>query len=135
MDNETIELVARIIAPSRWTVFDAHLASVKRKYKGQNIAWPEDQFQDKQSMSLAKAVLTALTASGWQRVPEGHVVVPVEQLQRIRTSMVTLQQNSQGCAANHYAHDFEVHGMPGWLIDTRADLDRLTAMAGTKEDV
>lgn len=50
-----------------------------------------------------------------------------ELLKRVRTSMVLLQQNSEGCAANHYGGDHQMFGMPGWLIDTRADLDALTA--------
>lgn len=55
-------------------------------------------------------------------VPAGEV----ERLARIRTSMALLQQNSEGCAQNHYGDDAAVHGMPGWLIDTKADLDAFT---------
>lgn len=50
-----------------------------------------------------------------------------ELLKRVRTSMALLQQNSEGCAANHYGGDHQMFGMPGWLIDTRADRDALTA--------
>lgn len=49
-----------------------------------------------------------------------------EDLKRIRASMALLQQNAEGCALNHYGEDSEEYGMPGWLFDTEADLDRLT---------
>jgi len=51
-----------------------------------------------------------------------------ECLARIRSSMAMLQQHAEGCAQNHYGEDFSLFGMPGWLADTRADLDRLTAL-------
>lgn len=54
-----------------------------------------------------------------------------EALTRIRTSMVMLQQHSEGCAANHYGDDCALHGMPGWLCDTRADLDAFTVLLST----
>lgn len=47
-------------------------------------------------------------------------------LERIRRSMGLLQQNSEGCAMNHYGGDSEQFGMPGWLADTKADFDILT---------
>ena len=50
------------------------------------------------------------------------------ELRRIRTSMALLQQQAEGCATNHYGNDHELHGMPGWLADTRRDLDALTAL-------
>lgn len=55
------------------------------------------------------------------------VVIDRDALTRIRTSMALLQQNAEGCATNHYGNDHELFGLPGWLADTRADLDRLTA--------
>ncbi len=53
------------------------------------------------------------------------VAVPVDELRRIRTSMALLQQNSEGCAA--------IHGMPGWLTDTKADLDAFTDILAQRE--
>ena len=47
-------------------------------------------------------------------------------LERIRRSMALLQQNSEGCAMNHYGGDHELFGLPGWLDDTKADLEILT---------
>lgn len=47
-------------------------------------------------------------------------------LEKIRRSMALLQQNSEGCALNHYGGDGEQFGMPGWLVDTKADLESLT---------
>ena len=69
------------------------------------------------------AVATLATpAPAVDAVPAGEV----ERLARIRTSMALLQQNSEGCAQNHYGDDATLHGMPGWLIDTKADLDAFT---------
>lgn len=58
-----------------------------------------------------------------------------EDLTRIRSSMALLQQNSEGCAACHYGNDGALHGMPRWLLDTRADLDRLTTLLATPSTV
>lgn len=33
-----------------------------------------------------------------------------------------LQENAEGCAANHYGGDIEVHGLPPWLFDTQASI-------------
>ncbi len=46
-----------------------------------------------------------------------------EALDRIILAAKILQQNSEGCAVNHYGHDAEAHGLPGWLSDTRADIE------------
>jgi len=62
-------------------------------------------------------------------VPAGEV----ERLACIRTSMALLQQNSEGCALNHYGDDATLHGMPGWLIDTKADLDAFTDILARRE--
>jgi len=34
-----------------------------------------------------------------------------------------LQQNAIGCATNHHGHDCELNGLPGWLADTKKDID------------
>lgn len=47
-----------------------------------------------------------------------------EALERLRKTAALLQQNAEGCAANHYGEDFQIHGMPGWLTDTAADIAR-----------
>lgn len=59
-------------------------------------------------------------------VGAGVVAISRDALTRIRTSMVLLQQNSEGCAQNHYGEDFDMYGMPGWLIDTAGDVAALT---------
>jgi hypothetical protein len=59
---------------------------------------------------------------------EDVVLVARDELARIRASMCLLQQNSEGCAQNHYGGDHEIHGMPGWLADTERDVQALTAM-------
>lgn len=46
-----------------------------------------------------------------------------EALERLLTSAKILQQNAEGCAANHYGADFQREGLPGWLRDTKADID------------
>lgn len=59
--GEEVERVARIIDPSSWTVMDSYLEQTKRKYRGQNVGWPADQFQPKESMEKARQILAALS--------------------------------------------------------------------------
>ncbi len=71
----------------------------------------------------------ALDADGGKRAREALATVRalVDALTRLRTAAAMLQQHSEGCAANHYGHDMEIHGMPGWLADTRKDIEFATA--------
>ena len=53
-----------------------------------------------------------------------------EAVEIVRREASLLLQQAEGCAANHYGEDFALHGMPGWLADTRANLEKaLTALA------
>jgi hypothetical protein len=61
-DDGLVEYIARMIAPSRWDVMDRYLAQTKRKYAGQDVMWPIEQYQDTESMKLAAAILAALSA-------------------------------------------------------------------------
>lgn len=69
--EQLIEVIARAAEPGRWQVMDAALDDMRRKYKGQNVGWPVDQFKDAPSMEKAILILDALTAAGM-------VVVPIE---------------------------------------------------------
>lgn len=60
--GDVVEAVARIIAPSSWSVMDAEKAQMLRKYKGQNIGYDPVQFQHKESMAKAREILTALAS-------------------------------------------------------------------------
>lgn len=51
----------------------------------------------------------------------------LELLGELRKTAALLQQNAEGCVANHYAQDFEVQGMPGWLADTAAVIQKTAA--------
>ena len=51
-----------------------------------------------------------------------HVLVEIEVFNKLLVSAKMLQQNAESCAANHYGDDFNLHGMPGWLFDTAADI-------------
>jgi hypothetical protein len=93
MDNETIELVARALMLAKGLSPDA----LYQHHEWED--WPVDQrheyvcaITNKSMVQLshkawrmrseeAKAVLTALTAAGWQRAPDGHAVVAVEKLE------------------------------------------------------
>lgn len=55
-----VEVGARAIAPSRWEVMDSYLEQAKRKYAGQHVGWPADQFKDKESMAQFRAGLLAI---------------------------------------------------------------------------
>lgn len=58
--NQLVEVGARAIAPRRWEVMDSYLEQTKRKYAGQNVGWPADQFKDKESMAQFRAGLLAI---------------------------------------------------------------------------
>lgn len=47
-----------------------------------------------------------------------------EALEGLRLTASLLQQNSEGCAQNHYGEDFSQHGKPAWLTHTAADIHR-----------
>lgn len=49
----------------------------------------------------------------------------VEALERLRLTAALLHQNAEGCAVNHYGADFQIHGMPGWLRDSAAEIARV----------
>ena len=55
-----VERVARIIDPGAWSVMDAEKERFLRKYKGENIGYPEDQFRHKESMGKASLILSAV---------------------------------------------------------------------------
>lgn len=57
-----------------------------------------------------------------------------EALEDLRKSAALLQQNAVGCAVNHYGSDYELHGLPGWLLDTKASIDRAGSLTGGQED-
>lgn len=59
-DPVEVEQVARIINPSAWAVMDGYLEQTKRKYQGQHVGWPADQFQHKESMATARQILASL---------------------------------------------------------------------------
>lgn len=60
-------------------------------------------------------------------------------LERLISASALLQANCEGCAVNHYGEDFSIHGMSGWLADTKADIDRarqaLAALRSAKDEV
>lgn len=60
--GEIAEIVARLVAPNAWTVFDAEKARMLRKYKGKNIGFPMEDYQHKPSMETARAILDAIGA-------------------------------------------------------------------------
>lgn len=53
-------------------------------------------------------------------------------LAELRTAVALLQQNAEGCAVHHYGDDFQIHGMPGWLADTKASIDRAAEILNRK---
>lgn len=71
MDSKLIEAAARAIAPRCWEVMDAELNRMLQKYKGQEVAYPSDQFQHKESMATARAAILAfLDAAAGDEVVE-----------------------------------------------------------------
>ena len=62
---------------------------------------------------------------GAQSRPAGHASQPdeVEAIARLLTAAKLLQQNAVGCTTNHYGYDCEMNGLPGWLADTKKDID------------
>ena len=74
---------------------------------------------------------------GWKaraEAAEAKVARLHEALADLRKTAALLQQNALGCATNHYGQDFQLNGMPGWLVDTAASIERaLAAMEATDE--
>ena len=67
-----VERVARIIDPGAWSVMDAEKERFLRKYKGENIGYPEDQFRHKESMGKASAILSILAGHATPTEPVGY---------------------------------------------------------------
>lgn len=63
LSDEAVERVARIINPGSWAVMDGYLADMKRKYRGQNVAYDPDNFKHKGSMATARAAIAAMQES------------------------------------------------------------------------
>lgn len=64
-----IEVMARAMAPRCWEVMDAELNRMLQRYKRQNVTYPSDQFQHKESMAAARKALSALEVAGVRLVP------------------------------------------------------------------
>lgn len=45
-----------------------------------------------------------------------------------------LYANSEGCAVNHYGDDFSLYGLPGWLADAKASIDRAQKAIAAAEE-
>jgi hypothetical protein len=54
-------------------------------------------------------------------IPEERATATV--IERLLSAAKLLYANAEGCAVNHYAGDFEQQGLPGWLIDCKADIE------------
>lgn len=51
-------------------------------------------------------------------------------LTSLRLTARVLLQNAEGCAVNHYGEDFQLHGEPGWLADSRKTIEAAEAVLG-----
>lgn len=67
-------------------------------------------------------------------VPEGFVLVKRDVLEKARISANMLLQNAIGCASNHYGDDHQIHGLPAWIRDCHADIDKLAASPAPTEE-
>jgi hypothetical protein len=57
----------------------------------------------------------------------------VKVVERLTGAAKLLQANSEGCAVNHYGEDFGLHGVPGFLIDTQADIEAARTFLSKQE--
>ena len=57
------------------------------------------------------------------RHPSDPIPDEREAIARLLTAAKLLQQNAAGCAIYHHGHDCEMNGLPGWLADTKKDID------------
>lgn len=89
-----------------------------------------------EAVAIAKGEQPAarIHVNGHAYVPEATINALVGASRKLILSAKILQQNSEGCALNHYGNDHELHGLPGWLADTKRDIeaasDALTAFDG-----
>lgn len=56
-----------------------------------------------------------------------------EALEDLLKTAKLLYANSEGCAVNHYGADFEEQGLPGWLDDCVASINRARAALAESE--
>lgn len=61
------------------------------------------------------------------------VEVAIGVLRELRLTARVLLQNSEGCAVNHYGGDHELFGMPGWLRDSEAVIEKAEAFLITHD--
>lgn len=71
-----------------------------------------------QAFAAHAAPLRATIAALRERVKELEGVG-----ETLRKEAHLLLQNSEGCALNHYGDDGHLHGMPGWLMDSRQRIE------------
>jgi hypothetical protein len=76
------EVLARMIDPSSWAVFDGYLAEMLRKYKGQDAGYDPEAFKDKRSLKLADAII----AAGFSRTPTPPTGPNAGLIERLRES-------------------------------------------------
>ena len=125
------EQAARIIDPASWAVMDSYLKQMLRKYKGQNIGYDPEAFKHKESMAIA-AALWPLVQQAIAQLRD-RVAGLEEGLEVLRREATILCQNSMACAANHYGVDFSIFGMPGWLADSQARIEKAAALLTQNE--
>ena len=53
-------------------------------------------------------------------------------LTRLGLNAALLLENAKGCAVNHYGHDIELNGMPGWLADCEREINDARAALEVK---
>jgi len=87
-------------------------------------ALPTDQHGDPMHPSEIAATITQLRA---------RVAGLEEGLEVLRREATILCQNSMACAANHYGVDFSIFGMPGWLADSQARIEKAAALLTQNE--
>lgn len=82
---------------------------------------------DGKSLAVLEPILKSAEASANARLMSASPEM-LESLIDLRKAAALLQQNSEGCAFNHYGNDIELNGLPGWLADTKASIDHALAV-------
>ena len=97
----------------------------KHEPKGTNI------LEYEQAVAMVKYMIEGLPASTITALQE-RVKVLEGVLSDLLITAKMLLANSHGCCANHYAEDYAVHGVPGWLLDSEHSINRARTALGEK---
>lgn len=114
-DKEAIELVRRVlpaVTPGPWL---SDLDEVRMPGGALIAKTIGNDLDDAEFIALSRTVIPALLSALDRKD---------EVIRELVATAETLQEQAVGCAVNHYGDDYEIHGLPSYLLDTAASITR-----------